>query len=204
MVGADSPQFFKDTEPFIVHPGGALESQLELQEGLITPNRLFYVLHNGERAVDVDASTWRLRVGGDAVERPLTVTYEDIRGMPSRSLVCYLECAGNHRAMFDLLGGSGRGEPAVGHRRRRQRRTDRRAAGARAGRGGDRPQRRERPARGPRHHRTQRRIPGINPTDAAVNDNMELGVLIESTTTATQLHRHFQQLITDGVLVRAR
>ena len=111
MVGADSPQFFKDTGPFIVHPGGALESRLELQSGLITPNRLFYVLHNGERAADVDVSSWRLRVEGDAVERPLEVTYEDIRGMPSRSLVCYLECAGNHRAMFDLLGGRPAGSP---------------------------------------------------------------------------------------------
>ena len=39
MVGADSPQFFKDTEPFIVHPGDALGSRLELPEGSITPNR---------------------------------------------------------------------------------------------------------------------------------------------------------------------
>ena len=97
MIGADSPRFFEDTEPFIVHPGGALESRLEFQSGLIPPNRLFYVLHNGERAVDVDVLTWRLRVGGDAVERPPEITYEDIRGMPSRSLVCYLECAGNHK-----------------------------------------------------------------------------------------------------------
>lgn len=82
------PRFFKDTEPFIVHPGGALESRLELHLGSITPNRLFYVLHNGERVADADASTWRLQVEGDAVERPLEVTYEDIRGMPSRSLVC--------------------------------------------------------------------------------------------------------------------
>ena len=114
MVGGGSPRFFKDTGSFIVHPGGALESRLELQSGSITPNRLFYVLHNGERAVDVDASTWRLRVEGDAVERPLTVTYEDIRGMPSRSLVCYLECAGNHRAMFDLLRGRPAGSPPWG------------------------------------------------------------------------------------------
>ena len=114
MIGADSPQFFKDQEPFISHPGGALESRLELQRGLITPNRLFYVLHNGGRAADVDASTWRLRVEGDAVERPLDVTYEDIRGMPSRSLVCYLECAGNHRAMFDLLKGRPAGSPPWG------------------------------------------------------------------------------------------
>ncbi len=43
-----------------------------------------------------------------------------------------------------------------------------------------------------------------NLTDAAINDNMELGVLIESPTTTSQLHRHFQKLITDGVLVRVQ
>ena len=89
MIGADSPQFFKDEEPFICHPGGALEARLELQRGLITPNRLFYVLHNGGRAADIDVSTWRLRVEGDAVERPLDVTYEDIRAMPSIRTRCW-------------------------------------------------------------------------------------------------------------------
>ena len=72
------------------------------------------MLHNGGRAADVDVSTWRLRVEGDAVERPLDITYEDIRAMPSRSLVCYLECAGNHRAMFDLLKGRPAGSPPWG------------------------------------------------------------------------------------------
>ena len=47
-------------------------------------------------------------------------------------------------------------------------------------------------------------VTSANLTDAAINDNMELGVLIESTTTGTQLHRHFHQLITDGILVRVR
>lgn len=47
-------------------------------------------------------------------------------------------------------------------------------------------------------------VTSANLTDAAINDNMELGVLIESPTTAPQLHRHFHQLIADGVLVRVR
>ena len=31
------------------------------------------------------------------------MSYDDIRGLPSHSLISYLECAGNHRAMFNLL-----------------------------------------------------------------------------------------------------
>ena len=110
MSCADSLRFFKGAEPFVEHPGGALESRLELQQGLITPNRLFFVQNNGGRSIDVDVSTWRLRVEGDSVERPLEISYENVRDMPSRSVVCYLECAGNHRAMFDLL----RGRPTGG------------------------------------------------------------------------------------------
>ena len=47
-------------------------------------------------------------------------------------------------------------------------------------------------------------VTSANLTGAAINDHMELGVLVESATSGTQLHRHFHQLITDGVLVRVR
>ena len=72
------------------------------------------MLHNRERVADGNASSRRLRVEGDAVERPLEVTYEAIRGMPRRSLVRYLECAGNHRAMFDRLQGRPAASPPWG------------------------------------------------------------------------------------------
>ena len=97
--------FFKDPAPFIRHPGGVLESRLENMSGLITPNRLFFVRNNSDTTTNIDASTWRLSVSGEALGNPLELSYEDIRGMPDRSLVCYLECAGNHRALFDLLHG---------------------------------------------------------------------------------------------------
>ncbi len=97
--------FFKDPAPFIRHPGGVLESRLELQRGLITPNRRFFVRNNSDRATDIDASTWHLSVEGDAVERPLELSYGELRELPSRRLVCYLECAGNHRSMFETLNG---------------------------------------------------------------------------------------------------
>ena len=107
--GTPSP-FLKDEAPFIRHPGGVLESRLELQNGLITPNRLFFVRNNSDRATVIDTATWRLSVEGDAVEAPLELSYDDIRGMPPRRLVCYLECAGNHRSMFEIL----KGQPTKG------------------------------------------------------------------------------------------
>ena len=73
-------------------------------QGVITPNRFFFV-RNNSGSIEIDAESWRLTVEGDAVASPLELTYEDIRAMPSRTLVSYLECAGNHRAMFALVNG---------------------------------------------------------------------------------------------------
>ena len=42
---------------------------------------------------------------GDVVAEPMELTYDDIRSLPGRTLISYLECAGNHRAMFNILNG---------------------------------------------------------------------------------------------------
>lgn len=97
------PGWFKDPGPFIKREA-SLEARLENMQGVITPNRFFFV-RNNSGSIDIDAQAWRLTVEGDAVASPLELTYEDIRAMPSRTLVSYLECAGNHRAMFALVNG---------------------------------------------------------------------------------------------------
>ena len=99
----DSP-WFKDTAPFIMRDNKGLEARLENMQGLITPNSLFFVRNNSV-SLDLDAASWRLSVEGDAVAEPLALTYDDVRSLPGRVLTAYLECAGNHRAMFDLLKG---------------------------------------------------------------------------------------------------
>ena len=98
-----SPAWFKDPAPFIQR-SGSLETRLENLRGVTTPNRLFFV-RNNSTSMDLDASAWRLSIEGDAVSNPLELTFADIQNMPSATLVSYLECAGNHRAMFDLVKG---------------------------------------------------------------------------------------------------
>ena len=95
---------FKDPAAFIVQDEKSWEARLELMRGLLTPNRLFFV-RNNSASLDLEAGSWRLSVEYDAVETPLELSYADVRGLPSRVLVCYLECGGNHRAMFDLVQG---------------------------------------------------------------------------------------------------
>ena len=104
-TSAPAQAWLKDTTPFIVHDDGkSLEARLENIQGLITPVRYFFVRNNSV-SLDVDVESWRLSIEGDAVTNPIQLSYDDIRKMPSRTLVSYLECAGNHRAMFDLVKG---------------------------------------------------------------------------------------------------
>ncbi len=61
-----------------------------------TPTGLHYLLIHFDIPA-VDASTWRLRIGG-LVRRPLELSLDDIRSRPSRTIPVTLECAGNGRA----------------------------------------------------------------------------------------------------------
>ena len=99
-----APVRFKEAAPFIVHDDKSLEARLENMHGLITPNHHFFVRNNSV-SLDLGADAWRLSIEGDAVANPLELTYADILNLPSRILMCYLECGGNHRAMFEIVQG---------------------------------------------------------------------------------------------------
>ena len=104
VAPAPTAGWIKDPGPFIRHQGMGLETRLENLDGLVTPARHFFVRNNSS-SLELDESSWRLQVTGDAVPVPLELTLDQIRAMPDRRFTAYLECAGNHRAMFDLLQG---------------------------------------------------------------------------------------------------
>jgi sulfane dehydrogenase subunit SoxC len=65
----------------------------------VTPVGLHYLLtHYDIPAVDPDA--WRLEIGG-SVERPLTLSLDDLRARDTVTLPVTLECAGNGRALLE-------------------------------------------------------------------------------------------------------
>jgi len=104
-VANDDPRWFKDTTPFIAHSDGkSLEARLDLMPGLVTPASHFFV-RNNSTSCDVDAGSWRLWVEGDGVRNPVLYSMAALRSLPRRTLTAYLECAGNHRAMFDRVQG---------------------------------------------------------------------------------------------------
>jgi DMSO/TMAO reductase YedYZ molybdopterin-dependent catalytic subunit len=72
--------------------------------GYLTPNEAFFV-RNHTRTARIDAAAWRLRVDGPGVTRPLELTLDEVLGLPSVSVIRYVECAGNGRSFFESAGG---------------------------------------------------------------------------------------------------
>jgi DMSO/TMAO reductase YedYZ molybdopterin-dependent catalytic subunit len=75
-----------------------LEFPFSTLDGPITPNERFYVRSHFRRP-RIDPATWRLKVAG-AVARPLELSLDEIRAMPSETRVALLECSGNGRAFL--------------------------------------------------------------------------------------------------------
>jgi sulfane dehydrogenase subunit SoxC len=71
---------------------------LEALRYQITPVGLHYLLIHYDIPV-VDPATWRLSLGG-SVERPLTITLDELKSRPRVTAPVTLECAGNGRALL--------------------------------------------------------------------------------------------------------
>jgi DMSO/TMAO reductase YedYZ molybdopterin-dependent catalytic subunit len=72
---------------------------LEALRWAITPVGLHYLLIHYDVPL-VDPVTWRLEIGG-AVERPLTLSLDELRTRPRVELAATMECAGNGRALLE-------------------------------------------------------------------------------------------------------
>jgi len=88
---------------------------LELVDGLIVPNELFFVRLNSSLAVALAPETWRLRVTG-CVDREVELSLSDLQALPQRSLDAFLECSGDSRGRFEPpTEGNQWGNSAVGN-----------------------------------------------------------------------------------------
>lgn len=84
----------------------------------ITPNEDFFIRNTyatprAESDPRVDKRHWRLKIHGNGVERELTISYDDLLKMPSRSIIATMECAGNSRNLFWEQQGMTDGEQKV-------------------------------------------------------------------------------------------
>src|SRR3984885_423407 len=75
-----------------------LEMPFDRLHEFITPSELFYIRSHFPTP-NLDPLAYRLSITG-AVRNELSLSYSDIRAMPSRTCVATLECAGNSRVFL--------------------------------------------------------------------------------------------------------
>ena len=75
-----------------------LETPVDQVDSYLTPTELFYIRSHFPTP-DLRSESYRLQVGG-AVRNPFSLSYQELREMPSETRVMTLECAGNGRAFM--------------------------------------------------------------------------------------------------------
>jgi len=108
-----TPQIHAKPTPseLFIHHGTNQEMRWEAMygRGYLVPSALFFIRNHDPSPV-IDVKTWRLKVEGPGVARPLELTYDDILRLPSTSVIRYVECAGNGRGFHkEVLGKPAKG-----------------------------------------------------------------------------------------------
>src|SRR5882724_7893141 len=75
-----------------------LETPLDQVDSYLTPAELFYIRSHFS-APKLELASYQLRVDG-AVKNPISLSYKQLRDMPSETRVATLECAGNSRVFL--------------------------------------------------------------------------------------------------------
>jgi DMSO/TMAO reductase YedYZ molybdopterin-dependent catalytic subunit len=97
-TSAAQPVFAKEEGRTLKVFGTELGTPWYEQTNWVTSHDLFFV-RNRYPSPAVDPNTWELKVSGDAIENELTLTYQELRELPSRSAPRVLECFGNGRTV---------------------------------------------------------------------------------------------------------
>lgn len=75
-----------------------LETPFDQVDSFLTPTELFYIRSHFP-APKLDLASYQLHIDG-AVRKPLSLSYEELRDLPSETRVAVLECAGNSRVFL--------------------------------------------------------------------------------------------------------
>ncbi len=77
------------------------ESPLSYLRTAITPNDEFFVrYHLAGIPEEIDASTWKLTIGGEGTHGEVTVGLEELKKLPAFEITAVCQCAGNRRGLF--------------------------------------------------------------------------------------------------------
>ena len=75
------------------------ESPLEVFRTPITPNDEFFVRYHLADIPEVDAKTYKIKVGGDGANSPIELTLDDLKKLPAFEVVAVNQCSGNRRGL---------------------------------------------------------------------------------------------------------
>jgi DMSO/TMAO reductase YedYZ molybdopterin-dependent catalytic subunit len=100
-------EFYKDTQGRVV---GSRSPFLDL-EGLITPTENAFINAQVQMPEPVHPDDYVFELYGD-VERPLSLTLQDVRKLPGRTVRAVIECAGNDADFFDYIDGKSPAPPS--------------------------------------------------------------------------------------------
>src|ERR1700688_2114910 len=84
--------------PILQNEPKNLEAPFDRIDSYLTATELFYIRSHFPIPA-LDRASYRLRIDG-AVRRPFTLSYDELRSMPSETRVATLECAGNSRVFL--------------------------------------------------------------------------------------------------------
>ena len=100
--------------PIVTHDPENSETPLSEMRSWVTPNVFFFVRNHFDEP-DIAPETWRLQVHGQ-VRSPRVWTWEELAGLPERTVFATMECAGNGRSFLHRVEpGVQWGAGAVGH-----------------------------------------------------------------------------------------
>ncbi len=76
------------------------ETPVEYFNEVLTPNDAFFVRYHLSNIPQIAADTWRLKIGGDAVDAPFELTYDQLRKeFEAVEIVAVCQCSGNRRGL---------------------------------------------------------------------------------------------------------
>jgi DMSO/TMAO reductase YedYZ molybdopterin-dependent catalytic subunit len=76
-------------------------------DGLMTPTHLFYVVQHFDVPQQIAPKDWRLTINGE-VHNAITLTYDELRRLPSRTVRTVMECSGSDADFFEYFKGEGK------------------------------------------------------------------------------------------------
>jgi DMSO/TMAO reductase YedYZ molybdopterin-dependent catalytic subunit len=76
------------------------ETPIEYFRTAITPNDAFFVRYHLSDIPEVEATSWKVAIGGEGANGQVELTLDDLKAMPAFEVVAVNQCSGNRRGLF--------------------------------------------------------------------------------------------------------